>query len=227
MDTPKQKHSTAERLRLLMMERGLRQIDIIRLAEPFCKAYNVKMGRSTIQQYISGKVEPGQTKVFLLAKALGVSEGWLMGFDVPRERSDAPPSPEAYNPVVHKIPILGYISAGLPLFAEEHIEDYTYTEYNGGADYFALRVSGDSMNAAKITEGSLVICRCQDVVENGEIAVVLVGGCDATVKRFRRDGDLVQLIPQSYNPVHQIQIYDLKTTPIRVLGKVVECKITF
>lgn len=210
-----------------MNERGLRQIDIIHLASPFCKAYNVKLGRSTIQQYITGKASPGQAKIFILAKALGVSEGWLMGFDVPRERTETLASPEVYNPVVHKIPVLGYISAGLPLFAEEHIEDYTYTEYNGGADYFALRVSGDSMNAAKITEGSLVICRRQDIVENGEIAVVLVGGSDATVKRFRRDGDMVQLIPQSYNPAHQIQMYDLKTTPIRVLGKVVECKITF
>lgn len=132
-----------------------------------------------------------------------------------------------YNPIVHKIPILGYISAGLPIYAEEHIEDYTYTERNGGAEYFALKVKGDSMSAAKINDGDLLIVRRQDMVENGEIAVVIVNEDDATVKRFRKEGDLVQLIPQSYNPDHPLQVYDIKNTHVRVLGKVVECKTEF
>ena len=132
-----------------------------------------------------------------------------------------------YNPIIHKIPILGRIAAGLPLYAEEHIEGYTYTEHNGGAEYFALRVKGDSMNAALINDGSLIIVRRQPEVENGQIAVVRVEKDDATVKRFRQDGDTVQLIPQSYNPTHQTQIYDLKNTNIEIIGKVVECKVEF
>ncbi len=126
----------------------------------------------------------------------------------------------------HRIPILGRISAGLPLYAEQHIEGYTLTDLNGGAEYFALRVSGDSMNAARIQDGDILIVRRQDEVENGEVAVVMVGDDDATVKRFYATGSTVTLMPQSTNPDHQPQIYDTTKTSIRVIGKVVEVKIT-
>lgn len=132
-----------------------------------------------------------------------------------------------YNPIVHRIPVLGYISAGLPLYAEEQIIDYTYTEYNGGAEYFALKVKGDSMSATQINDGNTIIVRKQEFIENGEIAVVRVENENATVKRFKQDGNIVQLIPQSYNPTHQIQIYDLRETNVAIIGKVVECKIDF
>ncbi len=132
-----------------------------------------------------------------------------------------------YNPKIHKIPILGTIAAGLPIYAEQHIEDYTYTDRNHGAEYFALRVKGDSMNAASISEGSLLIVRRQENVENGEIAVVMVNDENATVKRFKKDGNIIQLIPQSYNPNHQIQIYNIAQDNIRIIGKVVECKTEF
>ena len=131
-----------------------------------------------------------------------------------------------YNPT-HRIPILGRVSAGLPLYAEEHIEGYTFTELNGGNEYFALRVRGDSMNAVKIDDGDILIVRRQDEVEDGEIAVVLVNGEDATVKRFYRSGDMVTLVPQSHNAAHVPQIYDIKKTPVRVLGRVVQNQISF
>ena len=134
--------------------------------------------------------------------------------------------PPRYNPT-HRIPILGRISAGLPLYAEQHIEGYTYTELNHGGEYFALRVYGDSMTAARINEGDILIVRRQDIVENGEIAVVLVNGDEATVKRFHRDGDTVTLTPQSYNPVHQPQVYNIKKTPVRILGRVVQNQISY
>lgn len=128
-------------------------------------------------------------------------------------------------PSMHRIPILGRIAAGLPLYADQHIEGYTMTDLNGGAEYFALRVSGDSMNAARIEDGDVIIVRRQDEVENGELAVVMVGDDDATVKRFYSTGSTVTLMPQSTNPSHQPQIYDLKKTKVRVLGKVIEIKI--
>ena len=130
-----------------------------------------------------------------------------------------------YRPT-HRIPILGRISAGLPLYAEEQVEGYTYTELNGGAEYFALRVSGDSMNAARIQEGDLLIVRRMDIVNNGDIAVVLVGDEDATVKRFYQEGNTVTLMPQSTNPEHQPQVYDTRKTRIRIQGKVVKIEIT-
>ncbi len=126
----------------------------------------------------------------------------------------------------HRIPILGRISAGLPLYAEQHIEGYTLTDLNGGAEYFALRVSGDSMNAARIQDGDILIVRRQEEVENGEVAVVMVGDEDATVKRFYATGDTVTLMPQSTNPEHHPQIYDATKTRIRVIGKVVKVEFT-
>lgn len=75
-----------------------------------------------------------------------------------------------------RIPILGRIAAGTPIYAEENIEGYTYTDLNGGSEYFGLRVHGDSMDAARIHDGDVVIVRRQETVENGQIAVCLIDG---------------------------------------------------
>lgn len=77
--------NTSERLKEIMKLRNLRQVDILDLTKPYCKEHNIKMNKSDISQYVSGLVEPGQEKLFILGKALNVSEAWLMGYDVPRE----------------------------------------------------------------------------------------------------------------------------------------------
>lgn len=126
----------------------------------------------------------------------------------------------------HRIPILGRVSAGLPLYADEYIEGYTLTDLNGGAEYFGLRVHGDSMNAIGINDGYLIIVRRQEEVEQGEVAVVLVDGDDATVKRFYSSGTTVTLMPQSTNPEHKPRMYDLSKTEVQILGKVVKVEFT-
>lgn len=73
--------TTAERLKEYMDKHNLKQVDILAKTEPYCKKYNVKMNKSDISQYLSGKTEPGQDKLVVLAKALNVSEIWLMGYD--------------------------------------------------------------------------------------------------------------------------------------------------
>lgn len=78
--------TTAERLKQLMDTRGLKQADIIRAVEPYCKKYNIKLGKSILSQYVSGRTEPGQDKLTILGLALNVSEAWLMGYDVPMDR---------------------------------------------------------------------------------------------------------------------------------------------
>lgn len=80
------KENTAIRLRKIMSDRNLRQVDILKKTVPYCESYNVKMNKSDISQYCSGKTEPNQDKLFVLGKALNVSEAWLMGYDVPMER---------------------------------------------------------------------------------------------------------------------------------------------
>ncbi|MDU5492644.1 MAG: helix-turn-helix domain-containing protein [Clostridium perfringens] len=78
--------TTSTRLKKILEDRGLKQVDLLNLAKPFCKEYNVKMNKSDISQYLSDKAKPGQEKLFILAKALNVNEAWLMGYDVPMEK---------------------------------------------------------------------------------------------------------------------------------------------
>lgn len=82
------KQTTALRLKELMEKRNLRQVDILNLTKPLCEEYGIKMNKSDLSQYCSGKTEPNQEKLFVLGKALDVNEAWLMGFDVPMERID-------------------------------------------------------------------------------------------------------------------------------------------
>lgn len=178
--------------------------------------------RSALSMYETGKREPDFETLEIFADYFNVSMDVITGRGEAATRR-LPPEAIPIDPAhFQRIPILGYISAGLPLYAEEHIEGYTYTDLNGGAEYFALRVKGDSMNAIGINDGYQIIVRRQEEVENGEIAVVMVGDEDATVKRFYRTETSVTLMPQSTNPVHQPQIYNLSKTAINVLGKVVK-----
>lgn len=80
------KQTTSDRLRILMQERNLRQADILNLIQPYCEKFNVKIPRNALSQYVTGKVVPKQDKLTILGLALNVSEIWLMGHDVPRER---------------------------------------------------------------------------------------------------------------------------------------------
>lgn len=78
--------NTASRLKEIMDERRLRQVDILNAAKPYCEKYGIKLGRNDLSQYVSGKVEPGQEKLTILGLALNVSETWLMGYDVSPSR---------------------------------------------------------------------------------------------------------------------------------------------
>ena len=173
---------------------------------------------TTFTDWYNGNKYPRIDKIELLANYFGVLKSDLI--------EDKPSLPSNVTPIdfshLQRIPILGRIAAGVPIYAEENIEGYTYTDLNGGAEYFGLRVRGDSMNAARIYDGDIVIIRRQDIVENGEIAAVLIDDQDATLKRFSRHGDIVTLMPQSTNPVNQPFVYDLKETTVKILGLVVK-----
>lgn len=77
------KNTTASRLQQIMSERNLKQVDIISLSKAHQKELGVKLGKSALSQYINGKSTPDQEKLVLLARTLGVSEAWLMGYDAP------------------------------------------------------------------------------------------------------------------------------------------------
>ena len=191
-------------------------------------AQEIGVAKSTVQRYEKGTIDKIKMPVIeAIARVLNVNPAWICCKTDDMAPVSIPSDAIPYEPAKgHLIPILGRIAAGLPIYADQNIEGYTVTDLNGGAEYFALRVCGDSMNAIGINDGYLIIVRCQDEVENGEIAVVRVGGEDATVKRFYATGSTVTLMPQSTNPAHQPQIYDLSKTPVKVLGKVVKVEFS-
>lgn len=181
-------------------------------------ADQVGLSRQTLSRYENGIIANiPHENIERLAQALGTTPSELMGW-----RAEL----SAYQPS-RRIPILGRISAGLPLYADEQVEGSVFTDLNGATEYFALRVKGDSMDAAHIFDGNILIVRKQEVVENGEIAVVMIDDNDATVKRFYRHGETITLMPQSTNPAHLPQIYDAANTRVRVIGKVIKNEITF
>lgn len=183
-----------------------------------------KLGVSpfTVYRYESGEINKmGIDKLKPIAEAINTTPAFLMGWS--NEPSPLPPSAKIIDTSgLHKIPILGRIAAGTPIYAEENIEGYTYTDLNGGAEYFGLKVRGDSMDAAGIKDGYIVIVRRQPEVENGQIAVCLIDGQDATLKRFSRNGDIITLMPQSTNPENHPFVYDQKKTTVEILGLVVK-----
>lgn len=93
-----------------------------------------------------------------------------------------------------RIPVLGVVTAGLPILAVEHIEGYL--PWDGEPDCFALRVRGESMIGAGILDGDKVIVRPQSTAVNGDIVVALLED-EATVKRFFRDSAGVWLLPEN------------------------------
>lgn len=189
----------------------------------------VNVSEATVSRWESGEIaNMRRDRINVYAKALKVDPSFIMpgecgdAYDSLMQRVGAMPLS-----ITGTIPVLGRVAAGMPLYAQENIESYISVDYPNPNEYTALRVNGDSMNAARIDDGDIIIIRKQDIVENGEIAVVIVNGDDATVKRYHRDGNIVTLTPQSYNPEHTVQIYSLKDVPIRIFGKVVEVRRSF
>lgn len=105
--------STADRLRQIMEERNLRQVDILNLVLPICAKYDIKMNKSDISQYVSGKVEPSQEKLVVLGMALNVTESWLMGFDVSSERKDTQIQAEKDFDVFYRFSMLNERDKGI------------------------------------------------------------------------------------------------------------------
>ena len=183
---------------------------------------------STFNSWCKGVSLPRMGKVQMLADYFHVNKSDLIENKNDSFMTAIDKIPTVRPGVERKmIPVLGQISAGLPLYAEENIEYYISTDVVGDGEYFALKVKGDSMNAARIYDGDVLIVRQQDLVEDNAIAVVLVNGDEATVKRFHKDGKYVMLIPQSTNPVYTTQIYDPEQVSIKVLGKVVRSLVEF
>lgn len=159
------------------------------------------ISKSSISRYIKGDWEGKQSAVYELAKALGVTEAWLMGYDVPMESDTAPAVPPGFEPLpkMVKRPLVGSIACGEPITAEENIEDYVDVPENVQCD-FCLRCKGDSMIDAGIHDGDVVYIHITPQVENGQIAAVRIEG-EATLKRvfWNEETQTLQLLAENRN----------------------------
>lgn len=184
----------------------------------------VGLAESTISQYETGKREPDNETLLRLGEFFNTSVDYLLG----RETViDGLPEPSV--PGSKWIPVLGTIPAGTPVEAIEDILDYEEItpQMASQGEHFALKIKGQSMEP-KISDGDVVIVRKQDDCENGEIAVVLVNGDEATVKRIKKRPEGLMLIPN--NPAYEPMFYsnaEIESLPVRIIGKVVELRAKF
>lgn len=200
------------RLRFLRNEKG-------ESLEKIAKFLNVTI--QTISNYETEKRDMNPDTILKLSEYFGVSTDYLLGkSDARNNTSNIDESDKNF----YMCPVYGQISAGQPNWAEECIEgrlplDPDLIGIVNPEEHFFLRVNGESMNKV-VRNGAFALIHKQDMVDDGEIAVVLVNGYDATLKKFTRQGDMIILEPQSNDDSFKTQVYD-KNTPIKILGKYV------
>ena len=182
-----------------------------------------EIANTTMNRYLTTDTEIPVGKLESIAKALGVTPGYLMGYGI--EDDYANKLIGVIKPISkQKLPLCGNVACGEPIFADEQHESYIEAGNNMDAD-FCLVAKGDSMINARIFDGDLLFVKSQSTVDNGDIAVVLIDD-EATVKRvyieYNSDNtvSMVTLIPE--NPMYKPMRYMGHTLDsVRILGKVV------
>lgn len=174
--------------------------------------------KQTIHRYENGIITniPPE-KIQALANILEVTPSQLMGWEEP---SSAPAVRGIMPIAMKKLPILGEIACGEPIYASEEHESFASADENLDAD-FCLRAHGDSMIGARIYDGDIVFIRSQNAVDNGEIAAVIIDD-EATLKRVYYYPEKEKLILSPENPKYAPLVYvggELET--IKIIGKAV------
>jgi len=195
-----------ERLKTLRIQRKMTQSEL---------AKKIYISQPAYSKYEVGTASPNPETLSKIADALDVSVDYLLG-------SDSQPARPGYI----RIPVLGRVAAGIPIDAIEEVIDWEdiSAEVAGDGEYFGLQIKGHSMEP-KISDGDVVIVRRQPDVDSGDIAVVLVNGDDATVKRIKKSPQGVTLIPS--NPAYEPMYYsndEIESLPVQILGRVVELR---
>lgn len=183
--------------------------------------YKTKIPKSSLSGYMHARCIPKDEYKKRIADALGVSVNWLNGFDVPMHEEQAPTNVAGIRPItLKKFPMLGEIACGKPIFANEEHETYIDASAEIKAD-FCLTARGDSMIDARIQDGDVVFIKQQPIVENGEIAAVVIDG-EATLKKWFFYPDKQKLVLNPANQNYEPLVYvgsELDT--ITCLGKAV------
>lgn len=210
----------AFQMRLLqaMQTRGVRATDL---------ASRTGISKARISQYVNGRYVPKSDAACALAEVLAVSPLWLMGQD---DTPDTPamtppraaiPCPENITPLsLCRVPVIGEIACGLPIIAEEDRDGGYVTAADTAAD-FCLIAKGDSMKDARIWDGDEVFIQKTDMVNNGEIAAVVVEN-EATLKRVYYYPDEQKLVLVAENPAYEpLTFVGEELNHIHILGRAV------
>lgn len=146
------------------------------------------------------------------------------GFNPRVIAGDRPERPKAAMPVeaVHamELPVMGRIAAGVPIEAINTVSHHVAVPgsmLSGRGNHYALEVKGDSMIEAGINDGDIVVIREQTTADNGDIVVALVEDAEATLKRFRRKGNMIAL--EAANPAYETRV--LPDHAVKVQGRLV------
>lgn len=193
----------SKNLRKYMSLNNKTQVDLIN---------DLGFNKSAVSTWCNGTRLPRMDKVDALAKYFGIRRS-----DLIENKSESKIKPTT-------IPVLGSVPAGVPIEAIQDIIDYEEIDAATAAkgEYFALQVKGSSMEP-RICEGDIVIVRKQDDVESGEIAIVMVNGDNATIKRLLKYEDGIRLMPT--NPAYEPLYFtndEILEKPVKVIGKVIE-----
>ena len=178
----------------------------------------VGTSKQTIHRYENGVIiNIPHERIKRLAEVLGVMPSALMGWerDIPSFNNNSGDGVK-----VKRVPIIGTIACGEPVYAAEEHESYAIAEGIADAD-FCLRASGDSMTGARIYDGDIVFIRAQNSVDNGEIAAVIIND-EATLKRVYYYPEEGKLILSPENPKYAPLVYiNEELDSIRIIGKAV------
>lgn len=175
---------------------------------------------ATMQRYESGTIKNIKYDTMSkLAKILDTTPAYLSGWEEEKNK----------NTKGIQVPVLGKIQAGIPLEAIEDIIDYEEIpiKMSKQGEYFGMKINDDSM-APRFKKGDVVIVRKQSNIANDDIAIILVNGNDATIKKIKKDKNGIALIP--LNPNYQIRYYsnaEIVDLPVKCIGKVVELRGRF
>ncbi|MGA3603158.1 LexA family protein [Lysinibacillus agricola] len=189
-------------------KRGLNQTDMAR---------DLNLPETTVSNWMKASTYPRPDKIQLMADYFNIRRSDLT--------EEQPTNLIEVQPNFVKIPIIGTIACGEPILADQNVEGYMYefSELLPTGNIFALVAKGDSMEPT-IPNGSKVLIREQSEIEYGEIAAVLVNGdTEATLKRVKKQGNTILLMPD--NPKHEPYIVD-ENNPAKIIGKAISFKVT-
>ncbi len=206
-----------ERLAAAMQEKGIRASRL---------ASETGLSPARISQYLHGVYQPKGDAILRLAGALGVSAVWLMGEDCPMIPPAAPEGdtsaclPDNLTPLhLRQYPLLGDIACGRPIVAQGNGDSYV-SAADTEAD-FCLIAKGDSMVGARIYDGDEVFIQQTDMVNNGEIAAVVLDD-EATLKRLYYYPAEQKLVLSPENPAYEPLVFTgEELNHVHVLGRAV------